>query len=106
MHDAELREGGAFVLYHKLGLVLQLSKSGMAQMTEGEGGVMDKDAKAKNNGMGATMNHYLSHQQSLANSLMVQQQSEFDKEIAMICSCLEMVHRANPDAIAQTWDEW
>jgi len=106
MHDAELREGGAFVLYHKLGLVLQLSKSGMAQMTEGEGGVMDKDAKAKNNGMGATMNHYLSYQQSLANSLMVQQQSEFDKEIAMICSCLEMVHRANPDAIAATWDEW
>ena len=23
----------------------------------------------------------------------------------MICSCLEMIHRANPDAIAQTWDE-
>lgn len=26
-----------------------------------------------------------------------------DNEIALICSCLEMVHRASPDAIAATW---
>jgi hypothetical protein len=26
-----------------------------------------------------------------------------DHEIALICSCLEMVHRASPDAIAATW---
>jgi len=26
-----------------------------------------------------------------------------DQEIALLCSCLEMVHRASPDAIAATW---
>jgi len=96
MHDAELREGGAFVLYHKLGLVLRLSRCGESALEEG--GTTKK-------GPNAGPNQYLSYQQSLANSLAAQQQTEFDKEIAMICSCLEMVHRANPDAIAQTWDE-
>ena len=100
MHDAELREGGAFVLYHKLGLVLRLSRCGEATIE-----ASTKSTKKAGGGNGPT-NHYLSYQQTLANSLAVQQQTEFDKEIAMICSCLEMVHRANPDAIAQTWDEW
>ncbi|KAL7552948.1 hypothetical protein ACHAWF_017317 [Thalassiosira exigua] len=103
MHDAELREGGAFVLYHKLGLVLRLSRCGEAAVEEAEASVGGSAKKA--GAAGGPANHYLSYQQSLANSLALQQQSEFDKEIAMICSCLEMVHRANPDAIAQTWDE-
>ena len=37
MHDAELREGGAFILYHKLGLVLQLSRCGEAVLLGGAG---------------------------------------------------------------------
>ena len=65
MHDSELREGGAFILYHKLGLVLRLSRCGESVMDE-----------SSNDG----------DQQSLANSLAVQQQTECDKEIAMICS--------------------
>lgn len=93
MHDAELREGAAFVLYHKLGLVLRLSKSGEAALNEGmdsgsgTGSSLDKDVDSKKSGgVPRAMNHYISYQQSLMNSLMVQQQSEFDKEIAMICS--------------------
>ena len=38
MHDAELREGGAFVLYHKLGLVLRLSRCGELALLSGGGG--------------------------------------------------------------------
>ncbi|KAL3785845.1 hypothetical protein ACHAW5_000153 [Stephanodiscus triporus] len=58
MHDAELREGGAFVLYHKLGLVLRLSKSGEAALSAGiggGGGSMDNNSNAngKRGGAGA-----------------------------------------------------
>lgn len=109
MHDAELREGGAFVLYHKLGLVLQLSRCGETALEmEDQGNTKKSEGGGGRSGSGGPgMNsHYMSYQQTLVNSLAVQQQAEFDKEIAMICSCLEMVHRANPDAIAQTWDEW
>ena len=102
MHDAELREGAAFVLYHKLGLVLRLSKScEMERLHEmngslnssggmmggaGGGGMMGgmMSSSRKPGGMGNNpylMSHYNSSQQ----------QSEHDKEIAMICSCLEMV---------------
>ncbi|KAL3808097.1 hypothetical protein ACHAXA_010809 [Cyclostephanos tholiformis] len=116
MHDAELREGGAFVLYHKLGLVLRLSRCGEAAISGLGGGSMDNDSSIKRSAVGGFggvdtagitggPNHLLSYQRGLASSLALQQQSEFDKEIAMVCSCLEMVHRANPDAIAQTWDE-
>ncbi|KAL9178326.1 hypothetical protein ACHAXT_001754 [Thalassiosira profunda] len=96
-HDAELREGAAFVLYQKLGLALRLSQSGEAV----EEGIT---AKAGGGHNGGPTNHYASYQRTLANSLAVQRQAESDKEIAVICSCLEMVHRANPDAVAQAWD--
>lgn len=88
MHDAELKEGAAFVLYHKLGLVLRLSKSGEAALNN-DGGIDNSNIGVGGGSESASskkMNHYLNYQQSLANSLMVQQQSEFDKEIAMICS--------------------
>lgn len=124
MHDVELVEGAAYVLYHKLGLALRLSRCGEAVTTlpssptsiataGGITSVIGPDEEnvrrssfqsAGNSGL-LMGNHYLSYQHSLANSLALQQQSEYDKEIAMVCSCLEMVHRANPDAIAQTWDE-
>lgn len=86
MHDAELREGGAFVLYHKLGLVLRLSRCGESVIEESNAGAMDTTKKGLLGGANAGPNHYLSYQQSLANSLASQQQTEFDKEIAMICS--------------------
>lgn len=108
MHDAELREGAAFVLYHKLGLILKLSKSSemerMYEMSSSSsssmmGGGMGESSSRKPGGS----NHYMmAHYNTTAH---IQQQSEHDKEIAMVCSCLEMVHRADPDAIAQTWDE-
>ncbi len=108
MHDAELREGAAFVLYHKLGLILKLSKSSEMERiyeTSGSsgsgmmGGGMGESSSRKPGGS----NHYMmAHYNTTAH---IQQQSEHDKEIAMVCSCLEMVHRADPDAIAQTWDE-
>jgi hypothetical protein len=99
MHDAELREGGGFVLYHKLGLVLRLSRSGDAASSGlGGSGSMDVNSSIKSSGVGGLgiggmagltgggPNHLLSYQRSLANSLALQQQSEFDKEIAMVCS--------------------
>mmetsp|Transcript_31715 Transcript_31715/g.67211 ORF Transcript_31715/g.67211 Transcript_31715/m.67211 type:complete len:869 (-) Transcript_31715:218-2824(-) len=108
MHDAELREGAAFVLYHKLGLILKLSKSSEMERiheisgsssTSVVGGGMGESSSRKPGGS----NHYMmAHYNTTAH---IQQQSEHDKEIAMVCSCLEMVHRADPDAIAQTWDE-
>jgi hypothetical protein len=120
IHDAELREGAAFVLYHKLAFVLRLSRCGeidgemeerakmMMQEGRSSGVSGEGDAPA---GMSSSMNskmmmnHQQTYQRHLVSSTQVQKQSEHDKEIAMICSCLEMVHRANPDAIAQTWDE-
>lgn len=101
MHDAELREGGGFVLYHKLGLVLRLSRSGEAAISRGIGMEVHSPIGDKSGsggfggggmggmaaGLGGTgPNHLLSYQRSLANSLALQQQSEFDKEIAMVCS--------------------
>lgn len=126
IHDAELREGAAFVLYHKLAFVLRLSRCGEidGEMEErakimhegrsgvsggGEGMTMDgKDIPGMSSSMNSKMmmmNHQQTYQRHLVSSTQVQKQTEHDKEIAMICSCLEMVHRANPDAIAQTWDE-
>ena len=139
IHDAELCEGAAFVLYHKLAFVLRLSRCGeidgemeerasnklmMMMMNSGggvgvgSGGVEGNTKDNNNNHLGGSfiggsgsrsaamaMNHQQSYQRHLANSTNLQKQSEHDKEIAMICSCLEMIHRANPDAIAQTWDE-
>eukprot|EP00986_Skeletonema_menzelii_P005229 scaffold1848_cov132-Skeletonema_menzelii.AAC.9 len=128
IHDAELREGAAFVLYHKLAFVLRLSRCGEidGEMEEraklmmegsavgvGGGGTTTKDnllgggggSSSSGRNMMMTMNHQQTYQRHLANSTQLQKQSEHDKEIAMICSCLEMIHRANPDAIAQTWDE-
>ena len=125
IHDAELREGAAFVLYHKLAFVLRLSRCGeidgemeerAKMMQEGRSGVsggegMTMEGKDVTAGMSSSMNskmmmnHQQTYQRHLVSSTQVQKQSEHDKEIAMICSCLEMVHRANPDAIAQTWDE-
>jgi hypothetical protein len=96
MHDAELQEGAAFVLYHKLGMPLRLSRE--IDTEEGENA-------AHSSPFPKAPNHMMTYQQHLASSTQLHQQSEYDKEIAMICSCLEMVHRANPDAIAQTWDE-
>lgn len=106
MHDSELREGAAYVLYHKLGLALRLSRCREVNC-EGEGvfAVTGGPLSPPNKRMSGVPNHYLSYQQHSASSAQLHHQSEFDKEIAMICSCLEMVHRANPDAIAQTWDE-
>lgn len=106
MHDAELHEGAAHVLYHKLGLPLRLSRS--SDVTE------DGEHASNGNNGGhwkgnannhANHHHATTYQQHLASTTQLHQQAEYDKEIAMICSCLEMVHRANPDAIAQTWDE-
>jgi len=132
IHDAELREGAAFVLYHKLAFVLRLSRCGeidgemeeRGKLMEGTstsgGGSVTKDHHSNLlggmvggdsiGGMGvssgrAMMNHQQTYQRHLVSSTQLQKQSEHDKEIAMICSCLEMIHRANPDAIAQTWDE-
>ena len=92
MHDSELQEGAAYVLYHKLGLPLRLSKGMDSEESETPSSLYPK-------------NHMMTYQQHLASSTAMHLQSEYDKEIAMICSCLEMVHRASPDSIAQTWDE-
>ena len=106
-----------------MGLALRLSRCGEVAVaalpssstisavgiTSGDcpgGGVHRSSFQSAGGNSGLFMgNHYLSYQHSLANSLALQQQTEYDKEIAMVCSCLEMVHRANPDAIAQKWDE-
>jgi len=118
LHDVELREGAAFVLYHKLAFVLRLCRCGEidVEMEErGKGGEVYNNNKdiiggaAASYGVGRNttmiMNHQQTYQRHLVTSIQLQKQSEHDKEIAMICSCLEMIHRANPDAIAQTWDE-
>jgi hypothetical protein len=95
MHDSELQEGSAYVLYHKLGLALRLSKGMESEESEATPSPFPHRGP----------NHYAAYQQHLGSSMAMHRQSEHDKEIAMICSCLEMVHRANPDAIAQTWDQ-
>ncbi len=100
IHDSELRdEGVAFVLYQKLGLVLQLSRccSDVILFERGVGGNgsfgsggMDNVAKrslgGESVGSSSSTQHNSSHPQSLAIASALQRQSEFDKEIAMICS--------------------
>jgi hypothetical protein len=119
IHDAELREGAAFVLYHKLAFVIRLVRCGEIdlEMEEraklihggGEATTIEGVNNNKDNLVGGRRNNTTNHQQiyqrHLVSSAQIQKQAEHDKEIAMICSCLEMVHRANPDSIALTWDD-
>ena len=102
VHDAELRDDGvAFVLYQKLGLVLQLSRccSDVVLYERGAGGRailgsggMDNVAKRRPSLGGESVGSSSStqcnsrHPQSFAIALALQRQSDFDKEIAMLCS--------------------
>lgn len=83
-HDSELREGAAFILYQKLSFALSLSN---------------------NYGYESDISSIL-HSKPGANDIRFRSSvdsSDADHEIALLCSCLEMVHRASPDAIAATW---
>lgn len=72
-HDNELREGAANILYQKLAFALSLSC------------------------------HSYDDKEDTLQRLRRGGSDAADHEIGLICSCLEMVHRASPDAIAATW---
>lgn len=76
-HDNELHEGAAFILFQKLALAMSLAPN------------------------------YQLEQESMTSHRfrMVMTSNHADHEIALICNCLEMVHRASPEAIAATWYE-
>jgi hypothetical protein len=72
-HDNELREGAANILYQKLAFALSLSC------------------------------HSYDDKEDTLQRLRRGGSDAADHEIGLLCSCLEMVHRASPDAIAATW---
>jgi len=97
-HDSELREGAAFILYQKLAFALSLSSShanttSMTDVVKAAAGPTSGSAGSKS----AAAALSALHQRASADA------SDADHEIALLCSCLEMVHRASPDAIAATW---
>mmetsp|Transcript_29512 Transcript_29512/g.41305 ORF Transcript_29512/g.41305 Transcript_29512/m.41305 type:complete len:680 (-) Transcript_29512:384-2423(-) len=100
-HDAELQEGAAFILYQKLSFALALG-SQIQSYGDGFGvgqGGLDGTAASVISGSGTTSPATGPTPRFRASV----DSSDADHEIALLCSCLEMVHRASPDAIAATW---
>jgi hypothetical protein len=77
-HDNELHEGAAFILFQKLALAMSLSPNYQ----------LEQDALMSSHRFRTVMTN-----------------NHADHEIALLCNCIEMVHRASPEAIAATWYE-
>ena len=84
-HNLELREGSAAILYQKLAFALFQNSNRSA---------------AYNLSLPGSREHLPSQRVRASPD-----SSETDHEIAMIASCLEMVHRASADYVEVTWDE-
>jgi hypothetical protein len=95
-HDLELEEGAAKILYQKLAFAMQLEPNKY---------VTDVNTHDMNPSMNESKHVYYSGMDAITmQRLRGIQDNDVDHEICMLCSCLEMVHRASSDTIAETWD--
>ena len=126
-HDYELREGAAKILYQKISLALTvygshesdyqfLSPSNTtadsslpfsytsSRSNSSSGSVSSNGGFTKIKGYNANIgSDHMSIQR--IRSTRSPEASDADYEIALLCACLEMVHRASSDGIAFTWKD-
>mmetsp|Transcript_17132 Transcript_17132/g.25437 ORF Transcript_17132/g.25437 Transcript_17132/m.25437 type:complete len:650 (-) Transcript_17132:701-2650(-) len=96
-HDSELREGAANVLLQKLAFALHLNCEDEEHVNRnGSGGY-------RYGGTDAIVAHRARGRAAVMPS--PGGGTDGEQEIAMIASCLEMVHRASPEAIAASFEE-
>lgn len=126
-HDYELREGAAKILYQKLALALTLYAS---QQVDGQS-VTSSTATASSSvpfsynsnrpssSVGSTSSHggltkVKGYNANIgSDSMSIQRMrstrspeaTDADYEIALLCACLEMVHRASSEGLAFTWKD-
>lgn len=110
-HDYELHEGAARIIFQKLAFVLTLQLSSYnagSSYSVVTSGVNAATPTTLINTRGNTQFHHhtgttdpISIQK--IRSTRSQEASDADYEIALLTTCLEMVHRATPNAIANTW---
>ena len=117
-HDYELHEGAARIIYQKLALVLTLQLSGYNSgssyfvVTNG----MNSSSTSKHpfraglssSSSSSSFHHYHSTSSDPISiqkirSTRSQEASDVDFEIALLTTCLELVHRATPSAVANAW---
>ena len=102
-HDVELQEGAAHILYQKLAFALQLQPNNPynynTTSNKHDGSIIaGKRQHVYYSGMDATT------MQRLRGIDARDSFNDVDHEISMICSCLEMVHRASSEMISETWN--
>jgi uncharacterized protein GlcG (DUF336 family) len=108
-HDYELHEGAARIIYQKLALVLTLQLS--AYNSGSSYNVVTNGLNASTSSFNTRgPSNYTNHASTVdpvqiqkIRSTRSQEASDADYEIAMLTTCLEMVHRATPNAVANTW---
>lgn len=97
-HDFELCEGSARILYQKLAFALALQQSDHNRIEPSGDRWLGRDAHYSYAGTDAILMQRIRSSRSPDSS-------DADCEIAMLMSCLEMVHRASSDAIAYTFHD-
>ncbi len=108
-HDYELHEGAARIIYQKLAFVLTLQLSnysaGSSYNVATSGINSTAMATPFNTRTGPAHHHSGTDPISIQKirSTRSQEASDADYEIALLTTCLEMVHRASPNSIANTW---
>lgn len=109
-HDYELHEGAARIIYQKLALVLTLQLSsyntGSSYFVVTSG--MNLSTKSSYSTRGSPQyNHHSTSTDPISiqkiRSTRSQEASDVDYEIALLATCLELVHRASPPAVANAW---
>lgn len=113
-HDYELHEGAARILYQKLAFVLTLQLSSYNTgssyniTTSGmNASAITTSTLTSTRGNTTQYHHHSNTSDPISiqkiRSTRSQDASDADYELALLTTCLEMVHRATPNAIANTW---
>mmetsp|Transcript_24955 Transcript_24955/g.37315 ORF Transcript_24955/g.37315 Transcript_24955/m.37315 type:complete len:716 (-) Transcript_24955:1701-3848(-) len=116
-HDYELHEGAARIIYQKLAFVLTLQLSNYNAgssynvVTSGLNAMGTSSSSTTSSFNTRSYHHHHHHHGNTSDPISIQkirstrsqEASDADYEIALLTTCLEMVHRASPNAIANTW---
>jgi len=109
-HDYELNEGAARIIYQKIAFVsiLELSNYSAGSSYNVNASAMSTPTSGHNDRHLSTTPTFVHNgtdpiSMQKLRSTRSQEASDSDYEIAMLTTCLEMVHRASPHAIAYVW---
>ena len=110
-HDYELHEGAARIIFQKLAFVLTLQLSSYSAGSSYSVATSGVNATTPTTLINTRGNTQLHHHAGTTDPISIQkirstrsqEASDADYEIALLTTCLEMVHRATPNAIANTW---